>query len=311
MKKLLAVILALMLTLGACAETINVAALNGPTGMGLVKLMKAEEGGDAYTFTLAASADLVTPKLIKGELDIACVPANLASVLYNNTSGALEVLAINTLGVLYIVESGDTVNTIEDLKGRTIYASGKGSTPEYALDWLLTMHGIDPDKDVNIVFKSEHAECLTMLLSEEDAVALLPQPFVTVAQTKSDKIRIAIDLNSEWDALETGSGLITGVVVARKAFVQDNSEAVNAFLEAYARSVEYVNTEITAAAALIGEYGIVAEAVAQCAIPYCNIVCITGEEMRTKLGGYLEVLYNQNPASVGGKLPEEDFYFVN
>ena len=309
MKKFPALILVFMLCFAAFAE-IEVAALNGPTGMGLVKLMADEEGKGTYEFTLAGSADMVTPGLIKGDIDIACVPANLASVLYNKTGGRLVTLAVNTLGVMYILERGESVKTISDLKGRTLYVSGKGSTPEYTINFLLRSNGLDPEKDVYIDYKSEHAECLTALMKDADALAMLPQPFATVAQTKKDDIRVALDLTKEWEALESGSNMITGVVVANKAFVQENPDAVKAFLDSYAQSVAYVNGNIPEAALLIGSYGIVDASVAEAAIPYCNIVCVTGEEMRGMLSGYLTVLMNQDAASVGGALPGEDFYFV-
>lgn len=309
MKKFPALILVFMLCFAAFAE-IEVAALNGPTGMGLVKLMADEEGKGTYEFTLAGSADMVTPGLIKGDIDIACVPANLASVLYNKTGGRLVTLAVNTLGVMYILERGESVKTISDLKGRTLYVSGKGSTPEYTINFLLRSNGLDPEKDVNIDYKSEHAECLTALMKDADALAMLPQPFATVAQTKKDDIHVALDLTKEWEALESGSNIITGVVVANKAFVQENPDAVKAFLDSYAQSVAYVNGNIPEAASLIGSYGIVDASVAEAAIPYCNIVCVTGEEMRGMLSGYLTVLMNQDAASVGGALPGEDFYFV-
>ena len=196
----------------------SIAALKGPTAMGLVKLMKDSESGETtgneYTFTLAGSADEVTPALLKGELDMACVPANLAAVLYNKTEGEIEVLAVNTLGVLYIVENGESVHSMADLKGKTIVAAGKGSTPEYALRYLLTENGIDPDNDVTIDWKSEHSECVAALASGQASVALLPQPFVTVAQSKLEGLRMALDLTEEWDKLDNGSALITGVIVA-------------------------------------------------------------------------------------------------
>ena len=292
----------------------SIAALKGPTAMGLVKLMKDSESGETtgneYTFTLAGSADEVTPALIKGELDMACVPANLAAVLYNKTEGAVEVLAVNTLGVLYIVENGESVQSIADLKGQTIVAAGKGSTPEYALRYLLSENGIDPDNDVTIDWKSEHSECVAALASGQATIALLPQPFVTVAQSKIEGLRMALDLTQEWDALGNGSSLITGVIVARREVVEENPAAVNEFLKEYAASVDYVNANTADAAALIGEYGIVDAAVAEKALPYCNIVCLTGEEMQQKLSGYLQVLADANADSVGGAMPEADFYYV-
>ena len=292
----------------------SIAALKGPTAMGLVKLMKDSENGETsgndYTFTLAGSADEVTPALIKGELDMACVPANLAAVLYNKTEGEIEVLAVNTLGVLYIVENGESVQSIADLKGQTIVAAGKGSTPEYALRYLLTENGIDPDNDVTIDWKSEHSECVAALASGQASVALLPQPFVTVAQSKIEGLRMALDLTKEWDALDNGSGLITGVIVARRAVVEENPAAVEAFLKDYAASVDWVNANTADAAALIGEYGIVDAAVAEKALPYCNIVCLTGADLLEALPGYLEVLYNASPAAVGGEMPDNSFYFA-
>ncbi len=297
---------------------VNVMALKGPTAMGMVQLMDSAEAGsvngNSYTFTIAASADEVTPKLVQGEADIAAVPANLASVLYNNTEGQVQVLAINTLGVLYIVENGDSVQSVSDLAGKTIYASGKGSTPEYALNYILSENGIDPETDVTIEWKSEHSECVAALASDENGIAMLPQPFVTTAQTQNENLRVALDLTEEWDALqadaEAPSALLTGVVVVRTAFAEEHPEAVNAFLDSYKESVDYVNANVTDAAALIEKYDIVTAAVAEKALPYCNITFIEGTEMQEKLSGYLNVLYEQNPTSVGGALPADDFYYI-
>lgn len=292
---------------------VNIIALKGPTAMGMVEFMNNADTGaltdNQYHFEIAAAVDEVAPKIAQGQVDIAAVPANLASVLYNNTKGNVEVLAINTLGVLYIVESGDSVAGVADLKGKTIYASGKGATPEYALNYILSQNGIDPENDVTIEWKSEHTECLAALMAEENAIAMLPQPFVTTAQTKSENIRVALDLTEEWDKLGSDSALLTGAVIARKAFVEENPAAVEAFMAHYGTSVEYVNANVEDAAALIEQYDIVPAAVAVKAVPECNIVFITGDEMREKLSGYLSVLLEQNPQSVGGALPEEDFYY--
>ena len=292
---------------------LNVAALKGPTGMGLVKMMNDADRGETlsnnYTFTMAASADEITPKLIQGDIDIACVPANLASVLYNKTDGNVQVLAINTYGILYIVDNGDTVNSAADLKGKTIYASGKGATPEYALRYVLSQNGIDPDKDVTIEWKSEHAECVSAIASSEGAVALLPQPFVTTAQMKNDSIRTALDLTEEWDKLGADSSMVTGVAVIRKEVADANPGAVENFINEYNSSVDWVNANVSDAAALIENYDIVKAAVAEKAIPACHIVCVTGEAMKSELSGYLNVLAEQAPEAVGGKLPDDDFYF--
>lgn len=327
--------LALVLSLAACAQkpaettdpaetpdtpaqeteapvTARIAALKGPTAMGLVKLMSdapSSANGPLYDFTLAGSADEVTPALIKGELDMACVPANLAAVLYNKTEGAVQVLAVNTLGVLYIVENGESVQSLADLKGKTVVAAGKGSTPEYALRYLLSENGIDPDADVTLDWKSEHSECVASLASGAATIAMLPQPFVTVAQTQLPDLRVALDLTEEWDALDNGSALLTGVVVARADFVKEHPTAVSNFLEQYSASVDWVNANTAEAAELIGGYDIVDATVAEKALPYCNIVCVTGTEMMDMLSGYLSVLWEQDAESVGGGMPNDDFYY--
>ncbi len=297
---------------------VNIMALKGPTGMGLVQFMSESEAGNIkdnnYNFTIAATPDEVTPKLSKGEVDIAAVPANLASVLYQNTDGKMQVLAINTLGVIYMVENGETVSSVEDLRGKTIYASGKNSTPEYALNYILQQKGIDPEKDVKIEWKSEHAECLAALMAGEDGVAMLPQPFVTTAQMKNESIRVALDLTEEWDKLQadnkTPSTLVTGVVVARKEFVENNPTAVSNFMNHYKESVEFVNKNVADAAKLIGDYDIVPAKVAEKAIPACNITFIEGNEMKDKLSGYLAVLAEQHPRPVRRTLPGDDFYYT-
>lgn len=296
--------------------TATVAALKGPTAMGMVKMMSDDAASDSplYDFNIYASADEITPKLVQGELDIAAVPANLASVLYNNTEGQVQVLAINTLGVLYIVEDGDTVQSVEDLKGKTIFASGKGSTPEYALNYMLTQNGIDPETDVTIEWKSEHSECVASLAATENAIAMLPQPFVTTAQTQNENLRVALDITEEWEKLASANGsdatLITGVVVGRKDFVEQNPQLVQEFLSQYEQSVAYTQEDTAGAAALVGQYDIVPEAVAQKALPECNITFIKGEEMQAKLSAYLQTLLDQNPKSIGGQLPGDDFYYL-
>jgi NitT/TauT family transport system substrate-binding protein len=278
----------------------------------MVEMM--QDKADSYDFTLAAAPDEVVPLLVKGELDIAAVPANLGAVLYNNTEGAIRVLAINTLGVLYIVERGDTVHSVADLKGRTLVTAGKGSTPEYALNYILRGNGLDPEADLTVEFKSEHAECLAAMLQDESIVAMLPQPFATVAQAKAQDMRVALDLTKEWDALQAGaeapSAMITGIAVVRSAFAEENPEAMARFLADYAQSVKFAQEDVEGAAQLIGKFDIFEAGPAQKALPFCNIVFIDGEDMKARLGGYLEALMAQDPAAVGGALPGDDFYYV-
>ena len=313
MKKLTAVLLLIALLSGCAAAVseIRIAALKGPTAMGMAPMITEADNGDSpYAFTLAGSADEITGPLIQGALDIAAVPANLAAVLYNNTQGAVRVLAINTLGVLYIAERGDTIRSVQDLAGKTIYTAGKGSTPEYALNFILRANGLEPGKDVFIEFKSEHAECLAAILNDASAVAMLPQPFATTAAGKAEDLRIALDLTAEWDKLGLDSSMITGVVIGRSQWIAEAPEAVSAFLRDYEASVAFVNANTAEAAGMIGDINIVPAAVAEKALPHCNITFIAGDEMKSRLNGYYEVLFEQDPASVGGKMPDENIYYA-
>ena len=313
MKKINALLLACLLVFSVfpafASDTVipRVAALSGPTAMGMAAFLTSD---DVY-----AAADELVPLFSRGEIDIASVPLNLIANLYNNPDMKDEnrplLLAVNTLGVLYIVEKGgDTVTSIDSLRGQTVYATGQGSTPEYALDYLLSQHGLTPDTDVTLEFKSSPNEVLPLLKNAEHAVAMLPQPFVTVAATQVEGLRVALDLTAEWDALDNGSRLITSGVMVRKGFAEEHPEAVAAFLEQLAESVAFANAQPAEAALLIDALGIVKAPVAQKAIPACNIVCISGEEMQAIVPGYLATLLDQNPASVRGKLPDEGFYWT-
>ena len=338
MKRLIALAMSavMMLSLTACAggseasssapegssavaeerAAVRVGGLKGPTAMGMVKLMEEDAAGTTandYEFTLAGSADEINPLLIKGELDIAAVPTNVASVLYNKTEGQVEILALNTLGVLYVVENGNTIQLVEDLRGKTIYSTGKGATPEYALNYILGENGLTTGTDVTVEYKSEHSELASLLAAGQADLAVLPQPFVTSVLAKNPDVRIALNLTEEWDKVtEDGSKLAMGALVVRKDFAESNPAAVQNFLKEYQASTQYVTDEanLDDAAALIEQYGIISAAVAKQALPYCNIVCITGEEMRTAAEGFLSILAKANPQSVGGTLPAEDFYYI-
>ncbi|NLX82537.1 MAG: ABC transporter substrate-binding protein [Clostridiales bacterium] len=312
MKKLTSILLASLLilsVLSGLAEAppppLRVGALKGPTAMGLVKLMKDDEGKNGYAFTLAASPDALVPELVRGNLDLACVPVNLAAILYANTKGAIQVVNINTKGVLYIVERGETVKSLADLKGRTIYASGKASTPEYALNHLLSEAGVE----ANLEWKAEHAEALAALMADEKGLALLPQPFVTVAQSKSQDIRMALDLNAQWKE-QFDSELITGVTVARKEVIKQDAERLANFLTDYEASITYVNENVPEAAALIGEFDIFNAQVAEKALPHCSIAFVKGEEMKALLVPFYQMLFEQNPQATGGSLPDDGFYYL-
>lgn len=320
-KKYLAVPLLLLAGLAASGmaasaqDAVRVGGLKGPTSMGIASLgveSSEYEAHNSYEKVMMTAADELTAELLSKKVDIALIPANVASVLYNKTEGGIKVIDINTLGVLYVTETGQTVSSVEDLKGKTVYLTGKGTTPDFVLQYLLKMHGLTTE-DVKLEYKSEPTEVVSVLTEEENAVGLLPQPFVTVAQMQNEKIRIALDLTKEWDALqeEDGSALVTGVTVVRTEFLEENEEAVAGFLEDHEHSTAYTNEHPEEAAALIEELGIVAKApIAQKAIPMCNITYIDGEEMQDKLGGYLEALYEMEPKSVGGALPDEAFYYM-
>lgn len=293
---------------------VRLGGMKGPTTMGMVKLLEDAEAGTTvndYDFTIAGAADELTPLLIKGEMDIAAVPVNLASVLYNKTEGAVQMLAVNTLGVLYIVEKGgETVNSVADLAGKTIFATGKGTTPEYSLTYLLAQHGLTIGEDVTVEWKSEATEVVGAMSGMDNAVAMLPQPFVTVAASQVEGLRVALDMTAEWEALDNGSSLVTGCLVIRREFAEANPEAVAAFLQEYAASTEFANTNPAEAGVMVEKYGIVKAAIAEKALPKCNIVCLTGTDMTAAAQGYLQVLFDQNPAAVGGALPGDDFWYI-
>ena len=292
-------------------EPLRLAGLKGPTSLGMLKIMEDDADGVAkneYVFTLAGSADEITPKLIKGELDIAAVPSNLASVLYNKTNGQIKLLAVNTYGVLYIVGKNVEINDIKDLSGKTVYATGKGSTPEYTLTHILNENGIT---DVNVEYKSEPAEIVALLSKNESGIAILPQPYVTVAMSKVENLKVLFDLDSEWEKVE-GSGIriVTGTLVVRAEYAETHKQDLYEFLEEYAESVKFVNENPAEAAKISEKFGIFAADIAEKAIPECNITLITGENMKLPVNKYLGVLYEQNAASVGGTLPKDDFFFI-
>jgi NitT/TauT family transport system substrate-binding protein len=291
---------------------INIGSLKGPTSIGLVELMKKSESGEtknSYSFIMETQADALLPKLISGELDIALIPANVAGVLYNKTSGGIKVIDINTLGVLYMV-SGDTqIQDISGLAGKTVYTTGKGTTPEFVLRHILEGNGI-ADK-VNVEFKSEASEVAAVLTNDASAIGMLPQPFVTATLKKNDSLSILFDMTEEWDKLNEGSALVTGVTVVRADFLNEHEDAVKLFLQDHADSVKLAESDPAGAAQLVVEQGIIENAaVAETAIPYCHLVYIRDNEMKTMLSGYLSVLYAADPSSVGGALPGEDLYYI-
>lgn len=304
-------------TAGANEEslgTIKLGGLKGPTSIGLVKLIDdANKGSLAYSvdFDMETAPDVMAPKLLNGEVDIAALPVNMGSVLFNNSDGKVTMLDISTLGILYILEKGDqSIKSVEDLKGKTIIAHGQGATPEYSLSYILSGHGLDINTDVTMDWKSSADEVLAAVENADNAVVMLPQPFVTVAQTKVQNLNTVLDLTKEWDALGTGGKLITAGLFVRNDFLESNKELVDEFIANYTDSVKWINENVEEASKLVEANDIIKAPIAAKAIPYCNLVSITGDEMKSATEDYLMTLFNLNPKSVGGALPGEEFYYT-
>lgn len=295
--------------------TVRIGSMKGPTSMGLLFFKEQAEGGaytDNYEFTMVTAADELLPLMVKGELDIALVPANVASVLNQKTQEGIAVIDINTLGVLYMVSGDSSIASVEDLKGKTIYLTGKGTTPDYVLHYVLSENGFT-EADYTLEYKSEATEVAALLAENPDAIGLLPQPFVTAACAQNEALSVVLDMNQEWNNIqgENGSSMVTGVTVVRKEFLAENEEAVKSFMAEHKASAEALNADVEKGAQLAVAAGIIAkEPIAQKAIPKCNVTYIDGEAMKQALSGYLEVLFEQNPESVGGALPTDGFYYI-
>ena len=296
------------------AAEINLYVLSGPTGIGAMNLWAASDAGETkntYHITMPGANDEVVAALSKGDADIAAVATNLAATLYNKTDGGVTVLAVNTLGVLSLLSNGQEVNAVSDLKGKTIYAPGQGANPEYILRYVLTGNGLDPDKDVTLRFVGEGSELLTVWQSDPEAVILAPQPVATSILMQNENAKTLFDMTEEWDKIAGGdSTLMMGCVIVRNEFLQANPGAVELFLQEYAASIEKAQSDVEGTAALCQQYGLIPKAaLAQKAIPSCGLTFVTGAEMKTGLSGYLQVMFDANPKSVGGALPGDNFYY--
>ncbi len=292
---------------------LSIAGIQGPTGVGLANLMKNATASEAieYTFTIASSPEEVVGKFSNGDVQIASVPTNLAAKLYKKLGGDVQVLALNTAGVLYMLENGNTVQTVEDLRGKTIYSTGEGANPEYVLRHILKENGIDPDRDVTIEFLAENSELVAKLAAGEIEIAMVPEPAATTAMTKNPNLRMAISMDAAWKAVEPDSAMMMGCVIAKKSFVKSNNAAVQAFLAEYKTSINAV-ANVEATAQLCAEFGIIAaEPIAKKAIPRCNVVFVAGVDMKPAIHGYYEILFEADPTSIGGAVPNDDFYFVS
>ncbi len=296
----------------AVKKDVNIAVLKGPTGMGAAKLMEMNENNEAlnnYNFTVATAPDQITGKLVSKELDIASIPTNAASALYNKTKGNVTLIAINTLGVLYILEKGDSVSSVADLKGKTILASGKSSTAEYVLNFILEKNGLKVGTDVTVEYAAEHAEAASQAISGKYDIVMLPEPFVTSTLLQSSDFKVKLNLTEEWKKVANAE-LTMGCVAVRTDFLKENPEAVENFLKDYKTSIDFVNSDVEGAAALIEKYDIAKAAVAKKALPNCNIVLITGEDMKKDASQFLSIIYDFDASAVGGALPEDSFYYI-
>lgn len=291
----------------------NLGALKGPTGIGMVEIMERDEKKESkndYNFTLAGAPDEISGKLLKGELDVAALPTNLAAVLYEKTGHKISLLAVNTLGVLYILTKGEEIASMADLRGKTIYSTGQGTTQEYVLNYLLNQNGIDPVRDVTIEYKSEHAELATLLMSGGTSIALLPQPFVTTVTTRDPEVKVALDVTAEWKKAG-GTDLPMGCIVARNEYLEQEPQAVGDFLLELEASVQFVNAQPAQAAELVAKFGIIEnKEIAEKAIPACNIVFVAGEDAKKSVSAYLDALHAQDPKAVGGQVPQDGFYYA-
>ena len=297
------------------AREYNIAMLKGPTAIGFVKAWddsasSQTNDNNKYKVTVYGAADEITAGIVKGDIDIAAVPCNLASVLYNKTNGGIKVAAINTLGVLYMISTSDDISTVTDLKGKTIITTGQGTTPEYTLNYILEKNGLKPGEDVKIEYKSEATEVAAAMSEATDAVAMLPQPYVTTVLAQNENMKIVLDMTKEWEKVSDGS-LVTGVVIVRNEVLEENKAAFDKFLADYMESIEYVNENVDDAAALVEKYDIFKAAIAKKAIPYCNIRFKSGDEMKSDISSYLNVLFDADAKAVGGTLPDNAFYYVN
>ena len=324
---LLAILVAFILLLPSCAapdETasgskdrtaIRIGALKGPTGMGLVGLMDEQDKqktANDYTFVLTGTPDDIVAKISSSQVDIAALPTNLAAVLYQKTNHAVQILAINTLGVLYILEKGDTIHELADLGGRELSATGQGAVPEYVLNDLLAHGGLS--ESAKVVYLAEHSELATLAAAGKADLAMLPEPFVTTVLGKNPDMRIALDLTAEWKKIHpeaNGGELAMGCLVVRASFALEHPDAIRTFLDEYQASTDFVNSNPASAGQLVAKYEIMADArLAEKAIPNCHIVNIHGADMQPVLQPFLEILLAAKPASVGGQVPDASFYLI-
>ena len=319
LKKILLIVVSLLL-LASCSDNrsdmnhkkaiINIATLKGPTGLGMLKLMDENDNHKRYNIDVYTDPTLVINAFLNQEIDIATIPTNMASILYNKASGNINMLALSAFSNLYVLTDLYNVNNISDLEGKTIYAAGQGSIPQCALEYILSKNGIDCYGNTKIEYKREHTQLASLAVMSDIHIVMLPEPFVSEVIKKNPNMKIAINVNEEWNKAVNGESLLSmGCVVARKDFLENNKEQVNLFLDEYKKSIDYVNANIQAASELSEKYGIMESFIALKAIPNCNIAYVDGEDMKIKTDNFLKVLSSFDSKSIGGSIPNEDFYY--
>lgn len=286
----------------------KIAALNGPTGLGLAEI-KADRSY-AYDVEYYSDPQEVGPLLIKGKVDIAALPLNMAANLYKKTDGKIKMLAINTLGVLHVLSKDDSIKSVADLKGKTVYSSGQGATPEYIVNYILRKNGLEPGKDVTIEYKTAHNELATLAVEGSVDICILPEPFASKVLAKNESYKRVLDLTAEWGKVSSAK-LAQGCLVARADYIEQNPEIIKEFMSFYEASVNFVNNENNAGAVFLAKNGYFdTPQLAADTIPNCNIVFITGEEMKKTATENFTVLFEANPASVGGEIPADALYYL-
>lgn len=328
MKRIISLMLAAILALSICAAgcaqeapqtttqnddgknvvPMNIAALSGPTGIGMAKLASDGKESGEYNVTIASAPDEITGLIVNGEVDVACVPTNLAAALYAKTNGSVSVAAVTTMGVLYMLDKTGEIENIADLEGKTIGATGQGSNPEYILNYILEKNGLTVGENVTVNFYAEHAELASLMISGEVDIAMLPVPFATQVEGKIEGINV-INLQDEWSKV-CDTELAQGVVIVRNEYLENNKEQFDAFLDDLKASTDYAVNNVEETAEICGNLGVIAQEVAVKAIPYCNLTFSEGEDMKATVSSFLQVLFDANPKATGGSLPGDDFYYA-
>ncbi|MEN8906284.1 MAG: MqnA/MqnD/SBP family protein [Clostridiales bacterium] len=294
-------------------KTMKIGTLKGPTGMGMSYMMEKDEKGESkldYSFNIVGAPDQLTSDIINNKIDVAAVPTNLAAILYTKTKGNIQLLGVNTLGVLYLIENGNTIKNISDLKEKSVISSGKGAAPEYIFQYLIEKNGLDINNDVNIEYLTEHSEVAASIVSGKNKLAIIPEPFVTTVLSKNKDLRIALNFTEEWSKATSESELPMGVIIVSKKFADENSDSINTFMNEYTESVDFVNNNHNKASEFIKKFDILQDSnLASKAISNSSITFIESKESKDDILKFYEILNDLNPKTIGGSIPDDKFFY--